>query len=134
VVHHCNGVANLSVIFAGNPDPRASELMASPRMAEVLAQLHRSYRNLFVVIDCSPVISPEAAALAGHVHHTIMVVAAEQASRAEVHDAIGHVSACRDVSLVFNKSPRWRKRDDYYQYRYRYAGPGQGVNPDFGAG
>jgi len=135
VVYHCNGLANLSVMFAGNPDPRASELMASPRMAEVLAHLHRTYRNLFVVIDCSPVISPEAAALAGHVHHTIMVVAAEQASRAEVNDALGHVSACRDVSLVFNKSPRWRKRDNYYQYRYRYAGgTGQGANADFGAG
>jgi receptor protein-tyrosine kinase len=118
VVHPCAGVANLSVMFAGTPDPRAPELMASARMPEVLAQLSASYRDLFVVIDCSPVISPEPAALCAHVHHSIMVVAAEQTSRLQLQEALNHVSASPQVSLLFNKSPRWRKHGAYYGYGY----------------
>jgi protein-tyrosine kinase len=121
VVHQCAEIQNLSVMFAGNPDPRASELMASPRMPEILGQLHRVYRNLVVVVDCSPVISPEPAALAGHATHTILVVAAEQSSRLELRDALDHVAACPRISLVFNKSPRWRKKGSYYQYGSRYG-------------
>jgi protein-tyrosine kinase len=121
VVYQCENHPNLHVMFAGNPDPRASELMASPRMPEILAQLHRSYRNLLVVVDCSPVVSPEPAALAGHVAHTIVVVGAEQASRAEIEDALAHVSPSRQISLVFNKSPRWRKMGSYYHYGYGYG-------------
>lgn len=138
VVYQCEDIPNLNVMFAGNPDPRASELMASPRMPEILAQLHRADRNLFVVIDCSPVVSPEPAALAGHVGHTIVVVGADQASRAEVEDALAHVAPSRQVSLVFNKSPRWRKTGGYYHYGYGY-GARESVSPsaaglDVGAG
>jgi len=138
VVYQCLDHPNLSVMFAGNSDPRASELMASPRMPEILAQLHRSYRNLFVVLDCSPVISPEPAALAGHVGHTIVVVGAEQASRADVEDALAHVSPSRQVSMVFNKSPRWRKSGSYYQYGFGYGtsapAGADAANLDVGAG
>jgi receptor protein-tyrosine kinase len=121
VVHPCAGVANLSVMFAGTPDARAPELMASVRMPEILAQLGACYRDLFVVIDCSPVISPEPAALCAHVHHAIMVVAAEQTSRLQLQEAINHVSASPQVSLLFNKSPRWRKHGSYYGYGYGIA-------------
>lgn len=138
VVHQCAGISNLSVMFAGNPESRASELMASPRMPEILAELHRSYRNLLVIMDCSPVISPEPAALAGHVTHAVVVVAAEQSSRLELRDALDHISACPRVSLIFNKSPRWRKKGGYYQYRYQSGAPGGGnqdiPNLDVGAG
>jgi protein-tyrosine kinase len=123
VVHQCAEIQNLSVMFAGSPEPRASELMASPRMADILLQLQRAYRNLVVVVDCSPVISPEPAALASRATHTILVVAAEQSSRLELRDALDHVAACPRISLVFNKSPRWRKKGSYYQYGSRYGVP-----------
>ena len=136
VVHQCATIPNLSVLFAGNPEPRASELMASPRMPEILSEFHRIYRNLLVVVDCSPVISPEPAALAGHVSHAIMVVGAEQSSRLELRDALDHMAACPNVSLIFNKSPRWRKQGSYYQYHYGARGnEGQeSSNPHPGAG
>jgi receptor protein-tyrosine kinase len=135
VIHPCEGVSNLSVMFAGSSDPRSPELMASPRMPEILAQLHRNWRNLLVVIDCSPVIAPEPAALAPHVDHTILVVGAEQTTPGELQDAIGQVAPCRNVSLVFNKSPRWRKRASYYGYGYGEDGAQRGgAQLDLGVG
>lgn len=118
VIHQCSGLSKMSVMFSGSRNENTSELMAGPRMTEILSQLHRTYKNLFVVIDCSPVISPEAAALAKHVSHAIFVVAAEQSSRPELQDALTQLSACPQISFVFNKSPRWRKSGSYYQYGY----------------
>lgn len=135
VMHPCGSIPNLSVIFAGSPDPRTPELMASPRMAEIQARLHTSYPDLLVVIDCSPVISPEPAALAPHVDHGIMVVAADQASRLQLREALDQIGACAQLSLVFNKSPRWRKKGTYYQYHYGASALARSgaVSGDFGS-
>jgi len=119
-IHACADIDNLSVMFAGSANPRASELMASARMEEMLAELARAYPDLFVVIDCSPVLSPEPAALAPHVDHAVMVIAAQQTSRHQLRDALEHLAACSHVSLLFNKSPRWRRDGRYYGY---YAPP-----------
>lgn len=134
-IYNCEGVPNLNVMFAGHPDPRSPELMAGPRMPEILAQLNRTYRNLLIVIDCSPVISPEPAALAGHVSHAIIVVGAEQASHSELQDAVDAIAACGNVSMVFNKSPKWRKKNSYY-YGYSQSArePGEGARLERGVG
>jgi receptor protein-tyrosine kinase len=116
VMHGCAEIKNLSVMFAGRPDPRAPELMASTRMTEILGELLRADADLFVVVDCSPVISPEPAALAPHVDHAIMVVAAQQTSRHQLKEALENLAACPRVSLLFNKSPRWRRNGVYYGY------------------
>lgn len=121
VVHPCAEVENLGILFAGKSDERAPELMASSRMSEIFTQLHAAYPNLVVVIDCSPIISPESAALATKVNHTIMVVAAGETSRLQLQEALRHVSASPQLSLVFNKSPRWRKKGPYYHYNYGMA-------------
>ncbi len=115
-IHSCADVENLSVMFSGTSNPRASELMASARMEEIFAELARLYPDLFVVIDCSPVISPEPAALATHIDHAIMVVAAQQTSRHQLREALEHLAPCPHVSLLFNKSPRWRRETYYYNY------------------
>lgn len=129
VVHGCADIANLSVMFAGKSNARAPELMASARLDEVLAELHRTYPDLFVVFDCSPAISPEPAALAPHVDHAIMVVAAQQTSRHQLREALEHLAACPHVSMLFNKSPRWRKDASYYGYYAQAAYGGLGEDP-----
>jgi len=61
-------------------------------------------------------------------------VAAEQSSRLELRDALAHISACPRVSLVFNKSPRWRKKGSYYQYRYGVPSGGAQDSPNLEVG
>jgi protein-tyrosine kinase len=121
VIHRCSDVPNLSVIFAGQPDVRTPELMSSRRMADVCRDVSSRYQDRIVIIDTPPVLaSAEPAAMAAHVHQTIMVVASYHSSRTQVQTALEHLTACPNISLLFNKAPEWSQtRSDNYYYYHR---------------
>src|SRR5262249_49602950 len=117
-----------SVIFAGSPDRAVPELVSSRKMWDVCIDISSRYNDRIIIIDSPPVLaSTEPANMAQHVHQLIMVVAAGQADRTQLTTALEQVSACRNVSLLFNKAPRWHQveGDPYYQY---YSGNGAARN------
>jgi receptor protein-tyrosine kinase len=117
VVNHCADIPNLSVMFAGPHDSRSPEFMASRRMAEIFAELAAQYPDCLIIVDSPPALaSSEPTALAMHVHQIIMVVGAELSSRHHVEEALERVGTCRNISLIFNKSPHWRKAASSYYY------------------
>lgn len=121
VLTRCSDIPNLHVLFAGRRDDTSPELLASQRMADVCSALSRRFRESVVVIDAPPVLATaEPSALAMHVHHLIMVVAAGQVGRHHVEEALAGVAACPSINLVFNKSPEWQ-RSTPYPYYYNYA-------------
>lgn len=121
VLTRCSDVPNLHVLFSGRRDDTSPELLASQRMADVCSALSRRFRESVVVIDAPPVLATaEPSALAMHVHHLIMVVAAGQVARHHVEEALAGVAACPSINLVFNKSPEWQ-RSTPYPYYYNYA-------------
>lgn len=121
VMQNCSDLPNLHVIFSGKRDDTSPELLASHRMAEICSMLSRRFRESVVVIDAPPVLATaEPAALAMHVHHLIMVVAAGQVAREHVEEALEGVAACPSISLIFNKAPEWQ-RPTPYPYYYNYA-------------
>lgn len=121
VLQRCADVPNLHVLFAGRRDDTSPELLASQRMAEICSALSRRFRESIVVIDAPPVLATaEPSALAMHVHHLIMVVAAGQVARHHIEEALAGVAACPSISLVFNKSPEWQ-RSTPYPYYYNYG-------------
>ena len=121
VMQNCADLPNLHVIFSGRRDDTSPELLASRRMAEICALLSRRFRESVVVIDAPPVLATaEPSAMAAHVNHLIMVVAAGQVARHHVEEALAGVAACPSISLVFNKSPEWQ-RSTPYPYYYNYA-------------
>ncbi|HUO99600.1 MAG TPA: hypothetical protein VMU01_13095 [Rhizomicrobium sp.] len=121
VLQRCADLPNLHVLFSGRRDDSSPELLASARMGEVCSALSRRFRESVVVIDAPPVLATaEPAALAMHVHHLIMVVAAGQAARHHVEEALAGVATCPSINLVFNKSPEWQRATPY-PYYYNYA-------------
>ena len=119
VMHRCVDVPNMSVIFSGPRDEHTPELISSRRTAELLTDMSKRYNDRIVIFDTPPVLaSAETASLAEHMHQVIMLVAAGQANHNQVRTALDHVSSCRNVSLVFNKAPKWHKieGDPYYYY------------------
>ncbi len=121
VLTRCSDVPNLHVLFSGRRDDCSPELLASQRMAEVCSALSRRFRESIVVIDAPPVLATaEPSALAMHVHHLIMVVAAGQVARHHIEEALAGVVACPSISMVFNKSPEWQRATPY-PYYYNYA-------------
>jgi protein-tyrosine kinase len=124
VLHRCADVPNLSVIFAGNPRRNSPELISSGQMANLCRELSARYPDRVVVLDTPPVLaSPEPAILATYVHQLIMVVSAAQTDRHQLRKALEAVSSCQNVSLLFNKAPRWNEAE-YYNSYYGY-----GYNP-----
>ncbi|GAA0540537.1 receptor protein-tyrosine kinase [Rhizomicrobium palustre] len=121
VLTRCADIPNLHVLFSGSRDETSPELLASQRMADICTQLSRRFRESIVVIDAPPVLATaEPAALAMHVHHLIMVVAAGQVARHHVEEALQGVVACPSISLIFNKAPEWQRATPYSDY-YRYG-------------
>lgn len=124
VLHTCSDVPNLSVIFAGNHDVNSPELISSPRMANLCQELSTRYPDRVVVLDTPPVLaSPEAAILATYVHQVILVVSAGQTEKHQLRKTLEAVSSCQNVSLLFNKAPRWNEAEynSYYGYGYSYG-------------
>lgn len=118
VTRRCEDIENLSVIFAGARDERTPELISSQRTADILLDISRKYNDRIVIFDTPPALaSAETANLAGYMHQVILVVAWGEANAQQVQTALDNVSACRNVSLVFNKAPKWQKfNNDYYYY------------------
>jgi protein-tyrosine kinase len=124
VLHKCVDVPNLSVIFAGNPKTNSPELISSSRMANLCRELSARYPDRVIVLDTPPVLaSPEPAILATYVHQLIMVVSAAQTDKHQLRKALDSVSSCQNVSLLFNKAPRWNETEYNGYYGYGYSAP-----------
>ena len=126
IMHRCSEVPNLSVVFAGKHDKRAPELISSRRTAEILLEISQRYQDRLVIFDTPPVLgSAEPANLAMYMHQIVVVVAAGAANRSQLQTALENISACPNISMVFNKAPHWHKTgaDAYYYYgRDRISG------------
>jgi receptor protein-tyrosine kinase len=101
-------------------------------MADLCTELSTRYPDRIVVLDTPPVLaSPEPAQLASYVHQLIMVVAADQTDRHQLQKSLESVAACKNVSLLFNKAPRWNEAQyaPYYGYGYGASAANPAASP-----
>jgi len=98
-------VPGLSLMPAGHQIETATELLASDRMAEVIAQLAAPDGRRIVLLDSPPLLlSTESHALAASAGQVVLVVRAEVTSQAAVLDAINSIVAGKPVSLILNQT------------------------------
>jgi len=123
VLHPCIDLPQLHVIFSGARHDSTPELLASRGMEELCAALSKQFPESIVLFDTPPVLAAsEATAMAAHVHHVLMVVAAGRSERSQVQAALTEVSRCPSMALVFNRSPQWERPLNYmYSYPYAFA-------------
>ncbi len=110
-------IDGLFVLPAGSSSARDAEYLASARTGEVLDRLTRGAPNRFVIFDTPPALAASPAAeLAAHVGQALLVVRADETSRAALEDAQQLLSACPDIKLLLNAtrfSPSGRQFGDY---------------------
>jgi len=119
VMCRCAEIPNLAVMFSGRAHADSPELISSGRMVELCKDLSNRYPDRIIVIDTPPVLaSSEPATLASYVHQLIMVVAADQTDRHQLRKSLESVASCKNISLLFNKAPRWNEAEytPYYGY------------------
>lgn len=98
-------IERLTVLPAGRPDPLATELLASERMVQFVAEIAARYPDRVIIFDSPPVLmSTIPSVLAPYVGQIVFVVQAEASTQASVDAALSLISGCNNISLLLNKA------------------------------
>ena len=117
-------VDKLSLLPAGMPHERATEMLASQSMQAVLEEIASRYDNRIVVFDSPPLLATtEARVLARHMGQVVMVVEAQRTPVATLRQALSTIEACPVKLLMLNKGapPDGRGYGGYTGYGYGYG-------------
>jgi protein-tyrosine kinase len=109
-------VEKLTVLPAGSRHKRATELLASEQMVNLLLELASRYSDRIIIFDSPPLLATtEARVLATHMGQIVMVVAANTTTQHAVSQALSTIESCEIVLMMLNKA---RKTDvgSYYGY------------------
>lgn len=113
----------LLLLPAGTRHHRATELIASDRMNQLMDTLSARLPGRIIIFDSPPLIpTTESRVLATHAGQVIMVVAADSTSRQAVEEALATIERCECVMMVLNKAVS-SSAGSYYGY-YAGAAPG----------
>lgn len=100
---HWTKMDKLSVIPAGSPSQRSSELLGTDRMAELLDELRARYSDRYILLDTPPVQAvDDPAVLARLVEGIIFVVLSGDTDREVVLRGLGRLPADRIIGVVMN--------------------------------
>lgn len=120
-------VEKLSLLPAGSPYARATELLASDGMMRLVDELATRYPDRVVIFDAPPLLATtESRVLARHMGQIVMVVEAESTTHAVLQDAMDTIKSCPVVSMVLNKMRQSEMGAYYGGYYYRASRSPQG--------
>lgn len=115
-------IEKLSLLPAGTPQGRATELLASDSMDRLLDELAARYADRIIIFDAPPLLpSTESRVLATHMGQVVLVVEADKTSQKSVTQALATIEACPVVLPLLNKI----SRSEVGSY-YGYYGPLEG--------
>lgn len=114
-------VEKLSLLPAGMPHQRATELIASEAMARMLDEIATRYHDRIIVFDSPPLLATtEARVLASRMGQIVVVVEADRTSRGALNSALATIESCPVKLLLLNKL-RHGGAESLYGYGYGYG-------------
>jgi exopolysaccharide/PEP-CTERM locus tyrosine autokinase len=130
-------VDKLTVLPSGSPHPRATELLASDAMSQLLDDMATRYPDRIIVFDSPPLLlTTESRVLATHMGQIVVVVHADRTLQGTVQEALATIEACPLKLMVLNKA-RGGGAGAYgegYGYGYGYGYGGAGGDAPTGGG
>ena len=100
-------IDGLSVLPAGTRNRRATELLASEKMALLLREMASRVPDRIIIFDSPPLLATtEARVLSTHMGQIVMVVAADATSQHAVRQALATIENCEVVLMLLNKSAK----------------------------
>ena len=121
-------IENLSVLTAGGRAPNPAELIATPKMRELLDEALASYDR--VVIDTAPVLAvSDGLLIAPYVNVTCVVIRACSTTRKTASRALRALTEikCRPAGVVLNFLPTGSGSEYYYSGKYYGSYSSKGV-------
>jgi exopolysaccharide/PEP-CTERM locus tyrosine autokinase len=112
-------VDTLSILSAGASNPRATELLASQTMSNLVEEIANRYPDRIVIFDSPPLLlTSEAHVLASHMGQIVMVVEAETTTQHAVSESLRQLEGCSNVNLIYNKMRDFPGIEETYDYHY----------------
>jgi len=121
-------VDKLTILPSGSPHPRATELLASEAMKQLLDDMATRYPDRIIIFDSPPLLlTTEARVLATHMGQIVVVVHADRTLQSEVERALATIESCPLKLMVLNKARSDAGNTYGYGYGYgSYGGYGYG--------
>lgn len=98
-------IDKLTLLPSGSPHARATELLASDAMAQLLNEMASHYPDRIIIFDSPPLLTTtEARVLASHMGQLVMVVQAERTAQSDVARALEAVDGGPVKLMVLNRA------------------------------
>lgn len=115
-------VDKLTLLPSGNPHPRATELLASDAMRDLLDDMATRYPDRIIIFDSPPLLlTTEARVLASQMGQIVVVVHAGRTLQVDVQHALSTIEACPVKMMVLNKARSGQVGSYGYGYGYGYG-------------
>lgn len=112
-------VDTLSILPAGTSTPRATELLASSTMSNLVNEIAHRYPDRVIIFDSPPLLlTSESRVLAGHMGQIVMVVEAQTTTQHAVKESLRQLEGCSNVNLIYNKARDIPGIEETYDYHY----------------
>jgi capsular exopolysaccharide synthesis family protein len=112
----------LQVLTAGRGSSLSTELLGSPRMYNLAAELKARFPRHFLIFDAPPLLlTADPLVLARHMDHVVLVVRAGVTPREAVLKAVEGLGAERFLGVIFNDAAESLSHRYYYNGRYPYG-------------
>jgi len=116
------GVENLTLAGSVMPTDQASELVANPRLGELMGYIRSTAPNPVILIDLPPVlVTDEALLVAPRVDATVLVVSEGRTRRDSLLRAKQLLADFSFAGVILNRASDTFGADSYYGYGYRYG-------------
>jgi receptor protein-tyrosine kinase len=112
-------VDTLSILPAGTGTPRATELLASSTMSNLVEEIANRYPDRIVIFDSPPLLlTSESRVLASHMGQIVLVVEAQTTTQHAVKEALSQLEGIDNVNLIYNKTRDIPGIEETYDYHY----------------
>lgn len=114
-------IDKLTLLPSGTPHLRATELLASEAMSQLIKNIANRYSDRIIIFDSPPLLlTTESRVLATHMGQIVMVVHAEKTLQVDIQHALSSIEACPIKMMVLNQAKNGLQ-GGYGGYGYGYG-------------
>jgi len=98
-------VDKLTLLPSGTPHQRATEILASDAMSNLLEDMAKRYPDRIIIFDSPPLLlTTESRVLASHMGQIVVVVRAESTAQSAVQQALATIESCPLKMMLLNQA------------------------------
>jgi len=99
------GISDLVIVPGGKPLTSSTEMLNSPRMVQLVAEMKARYRERIIIFDLPPVLgAADTVAFVPHVDATVLVIEEGATQKQDLADAVELLRNTPIVGTVLNKA------------------------------